>query len=604
MECVKKIIKKLFSVDYRALALFRISVGLVLFIDLLFRLSEVYSLYSDSGVLPRSFFLYLYTNESLISAHLISGSWIVTGLLILVQIYFSITLIIGHRTRLSTFLSWILLISLHLRNPLVNNGGDFVMRAILLWGIFLPWGNYLSLDSLKSKAKKITKSYALSFATAGILLQGACVYYFSGILKNGEAWQLTHKAIEYALHQQQFSSALGQWLLQFPKLLEVLTIFTINLEIVAPLLLFIPIFTAQFRIVIFALFMILQVGINLSMANLMIFGYITTILLIPFLPSSFFDWVSRSFRKLGKIGLEIYYDGECGICKRIVIFLNSVLLLNRSTKISPSSVNPEVLDLMNKENSWIVRDKDGNTFTHFEAIAVVLRHSPVFFWISPFLKIPGVSKIGKISYQRFAQNRAHTCVVESPSTCTVVCDKIKKYALQVGASLLIIYMITSNVYSTNTAKYDFLSPKIIRENIAYVFSLNQNWGMFAPDPAISNGWFRVIGTRSDDVEFDLFTGEAGVAHKTPTLDKPASISAISNGRWTHYFAKLRSDRYATFRQPYAYYLCKKWHENYPNEDLVKLDFQFIYEISDKEFSSTTVDQYTYYNYECPEIGEK
>jgi Vitamin K-dependent gamma-carboxylase len=59
-----------------------------------------------------------------------------------------IALIVGFQTRIATILFFIILSSIIHRNPIVVNGEDMVVRLLLLYGMFSPWGEALSVDSL------------------------------------------------------------------------------------------------------------------------------------------------------------------------------------------------------------------------------------------------------------------------------------------------------------------------------------------------------------------------------------------------------------------------------------------------------------------------
>ena len=52
-----KWLEKMFSIDVRALSAFRVGVGLILFVDYIFRALDIESFYSSKGVLPLSSFI-------------------------------------------------------------------------------------------------------------------------------------------------------------------------------------------------------------------------------------------------------------------------------------------------------------------------------------------------------------------------------------------------------------------------------------------------------------------------------------------------------------------------------------------------------------------
>ena len=132
-----------FGLDLRALALFRILLGVILLVDLAARAGDIGVFYADSGVLPRVDLLDRVDTGATpwsVSLHMISGLPGVQVALFAVAAFCAFCLLIGHRTRLFTVLSWLLLLSLHNRNPAVLNAGDVLFRMLLFWSMFLPSG--------------------------------------------------------------------------------------------------------------------------------------------------------------------------------------------------------------------------------------------------------------------------------------------------------------------------------------------------------------------------------------------------------------------------------------------------------------------------------
>ena len=75
-------------------------------------------------------------------------------LFMLIGLISAVMFIIGYRTKLSHFITTIIIISIHNKAVIVENAGDFVLNCMLVWTFFLPLGSALSLDSLKSSLKK------------------------------------------------------------------------------------------------------------------------------------------------------------------------------------------------------------------------------------------------------------------------------------------------------------------------------------------------------------------------------------------------------------------------------------------------------------------
>lgn len=288
-------LKELFSIDSRALSIFRIFIAIILFFDLFVRSFSLTAHYTDSGTLPLSFYFERYIDTGWISIHLFNGSFVYQSLLFGISFIFAISLLLGYRTKISAVMSWFLLISLHSRNPTVLQGGDIMLRLLLFWAMFLPLNLRYSLDSKFGKTKNDKKIY--SFGTAGILLQVAFVYFFSALLKTGEDWYPDGTAVYYALQLDQFATYIGKFLLNFPDLLFGMTYFVYFLEMIGPILLFSPIFFKQFRLVSSFSFFAVLIGMALCM-RLGHFPFIGIAAFILFLPGFFFDYLSNKIKFL------------------------------------------------------------------------------------------------------------------------------------------------------------------------------------------------------------------------------------------------------------------------------------------------------------------
>ena len=139
-------LRAVFSVDLRGLALFRIALGLILIADLLIRAPDLILWLSDDGLTPREWIIQ-WNNEWRFSLYFIHGHWLWAVLLNCVAALSAVALILGYRTRLSTLASFVLLGSLHFRAPMLLQGGDILLVAMLFWSIFLPMGARYSIDA-------------------------------------------------------------------------------------------------------------------------------------------------------------------------------------------------------------------------------------------------------------------------------------------------------------------------------------------------------------------------------------------------------------------------------------------------------------------------
>ena len=306
MENMKKIvaekIREWFSLDYRSLAVLRIGVGITIILDLVQRASDLRAFYSDTGVLPRSELIRIGSSPWDISIHMMSGLVSFEGILFLLAAIFAIMLIAGYRTRLAITLSWFFLISLQLRNPMVLQGGDIVLRVTMFWMMFLPLGQTWSLDRFLNRISPTINKLVTSPATIAYIIQICLIYLMSGILKTGIPWH-DGTAVYYALNVDQLITPFAAWIREFPGLMTLLTHGVWYLETFSIILFFSPWKTAFFRMAGIVAFALLQVGFNSGM-RLGLFGIISVVATFGLVPSAFWDdWLPRitssSLRNLG-----------------------------------------------------------------------------------------------------------------------------------------------------------------------------------------------------------------------------------------------------------------------------------------------------------------
>jgi hypothetical protein len=228
-------LQRAITLDLRSLALCRLATGLVILGDLISRLQSFRIHYTDDGILPREL---LFEMEGLRfpTVYAMSGWDVYLLLLFLFHAIVALSLLLGYRTRLSCLLAWYLTVSLQERCFMANNGGDRILATILFWGMFLPWGERLSIDSLARKEEPGEPSEVRSAATAILVGQPILVYLISVFHKVEPTW-LRGEVLHYALQSDFYAYPMAFFLLPYPALLRGLTYLTIAWELIGPILL-------------------------------------------------------------------------------------------------------------------------------------------------------------------------------------------------------------------------------------------------------------------------------------------------------------------------------------------------------------------------------
>lgn len=285
--------RELFGIDVRALAVYRVALGVLLLLDLANRTRFLSAHYTDDGLVSRTLMIPRMKTWTL-SLYWMNGTAGFAAAMFLIAALFALLLLVGYRTRLATIVSWVLLVSLQYRNPLVCHAGDHVLRLLLFWGMFLPLGICGSVDSRLAADRNVELGprAVLSLGSLGLLLQVASIYFFAALLKSSPVWYREGTALYYALSLDRLSTPAGRWLLNFPELCRWLSLGTVGLELFAPALAFFPIGTRYLRTVV----VLLMFGFHLGMAvtmNLILFPYICMTAWLVFLPSGFWERMSQ-----------------------------------------------------------------------------------------------------------------------------------------------------------------------------------------------------------------------------------------------------------------------------------------------------------------------
>ncbi len=279
----------------------RIGIALILLVDLAIRTLSIKAFMTDEGILPLDILKNYNWNPYYFSFHALSGDLWWQVLLVILNTICIISLLIGYRTRLFTFICWVFLVSIQNRNPFILQGGDELLRIILFWAVFLPWGERYSIQ----KTSTYSNDY-FSVANVGYLFLIASVYFFSALLKTSPEWHGDGTALYYALSIDQIRLPFGTLLYQFPNLLTWLTHTVYYIELLAPLLIICPFVPIKARLIGIISIALLHVGFYLSL-YVGLFYIIGIVSLIGILPSSCIDWFER---KLYKNKVEVISNSE------------------------------------------------------------------------------------------------------------------------------------------------------------------------------------------------------------------------------------------------------------------------------------------------------
>ncbi len=569
-----KFLVRMFGIDLRALAAFRVAIGVILLIDLCHRARYLVAHYTDYGVLPRNIVTEFFSNQAFWSLHLINGSAVAQVALFLVAGGFAFALMIGYRTQIAIFVSWVLLVSLQNRNPMVLNAGDVLLRCLLFWSMFLPLGAWYSVDrALQDIHSKLPsgQSRTVSIATAAILLQVACVYFVTGFLKNHASWYPDGTASYMALSIDHFTTPFGNWMRDHYEFLRYSTYGVLALERFGSILFVTPWFSSQARLCVALALMAMHAGFATTM-HLGMFPYIDMASLLILIDGPYWrkfgSWMSG-----GKSAqIQIFYDTDCGFCRKMAYLVQEFTGLQRN-QVSPASENEGVQLRMTEAYSWVVLNRvDGSMAIRWAAFVAVLRHSPVFGLFARLLPLLQMQRLGdwlynQVAYRRDVFGRFSAILLPyRPVQLTA-----RSWLGQAVLALAIAAVAQENI--ADLRKEDNYINWL--SQTAMLTRLDQSWDMFAPFPMTDDGWYVMDGHLRDGSRMDVWRETPGI----PSFDKPQLVSRYyPTQRWRKYLMNLWLARYQQYRLPFGRWLCRSRNEGVAeNKQLVTFKIHYVEE---------------------------
>lgn len=271
------------ALDLRALAFFRIVLGLCGLADVALSAWQVEPFFTDHGILPRSDLQLPWVSRWFCVFLLGGESWQQLPWMLLAALC-ALLVIWGRHTRLALLCLWYLLACLHVRDSLPADRGAMLWEVMAFWGLFLP------LDARWSWAAgrhpdwiKLPNAYR-SLATVALFCQFSMIYFFCGLLKNGPEWVVYANATQLACASAQVSTAYSEWLSQFTEPLKWATVATIGLECLVPFWLLCPLQHRPLRLLTVAALVLFHLH-NQLLFRLGFFPLMNALFILVLLPS-------------------------------------------------------------------------------------------------------------------------------------------------------------------------------------------------------------------------------------------------------------------------------------------------------------------------------
>ncbi len=297
MDNPGKLLTKTFAMDLRSLAVFRMALGLLILWDLLWQRWPCLHAHYSGGVMDPA----LLADESrmlgwFLSLHQLFPDPTALHTLFAVQALLAVALIAGWRTWVIAPLNWLLLCSLQAANFFVLDGGDALLRLMLLFGCFLPLGARWSLDARRRQSPALTTLPPVFLpAAACLMLQVAAVYWFSVFFKTDPMWTQSYDLLYYAFHTPLYAKAPALFLAGYPALLKVVTFLVYWWEVLGPLWVLVMASKPRLRLAGIGVFWLFHFMIFLSF-GLEVFSFACMTGWVVFVPGKLWDRFNHETR--------------------------------------------------------------------------------------------------------------------------------------------------------------------------------------------------------------------------------------------------------------------------------------------------------------------
>ena len=561
-------VKEFFTLDVRSLALWRIFLASLIFLDWVDRWPDVRRLFSDEGLIPRA----AITGIQPISAFMLHGSpWFTAALFLIAQI-FSLLMLVGWRTPFVTLVSWFFLVGIHARNPSLMTGGDHLLRAMTLWAIFLPLGACWSLDAARPGTKPAS-SRVLSAATVAYLAQICIVYWFAAAWKWLGPWREEGTAVYLTLSIEHLTTRFGLLLKGYPDLCWWLTHATIWLETLGPAVLFLPFNVALQRLIVIPAFILFHAGLALSL-ELGHFAFVCMIAWLPLLPGAFWDRLWSQMRVPAVAGLTIAYDPDRPRAARWLAWLRTFLFLGESA-FEPAREEGGLLTRARREGGWVVVDGAGKEHFGQSALHLLFRLSPA--WSSLGFLVNGAFGAWLAGYigrghwhKRGAEERTGKPAWTPPGGLAVNAVVLfLVFYIFLCNGVAFASSILRDQYPEQARRVLPLMPDQVWQ-MGSALGIDQGWGLFAPEPGRRFGWYVLVGMKKDGSRVDLLTGNK--VTDTEGWGRPDFLAiTYDSSRWRKMFMNLPEIRNYPYLLPgLSRYYFDRWNAEHTGDDQIQL----------------------------------
>lgn len=570
-------VKNIFKLDLRSLALVRILLGILAFFDTMRRIGDLDAFYVDSGIISRSDLINEFGNYWKMTLLNLNGSYEFALILALLGMTAAITFALGWRTRLSNLILWLVTFSFQARFPEANtSGGDYIIRILYFYCLFLPMGAAYSVDHAVSGKKYESNEY-LSVFSAMWVMQIFLIYFFTFLYKWAPVYHTTYEAVWYMLQLDFYTTSVGKWLGQQYQLTRVLSFASYALEIVGPIIILIPWKRDLFRSAAVVSFWLFHLGIGLTM-HLGNFVPICLIMWAAMIPTTWWDYLERKWIDSTEPLLTLYYDVDSKFARQLSQILKEMLFLH--VNVEPSSVLEA--GHFDENKRLAIREDKFSLITGFAVLPKLLstshfsivRKLGLILGSDLSIYLNEVQEVGSVqpASNHRPSNKIFNALQAIAETLGFGTVKYKLNRLEKALGALVLVLIIGwNIDGYVDEDTQYMAFPL--RKIMYTLQLNQGWAMFAPHPQLSDGWWVMDGKLKNGSSWDALN------NKEVNFDRPDYFwETYSSDDWRKFMDNLQGSRDEKYLLALGKFLCRRWNsEHGGGEQLETFNLYFMQE---------------------------
>ncbi|MBB6100073.1 hypothetical protein HNR42_003538 [Deinobacterium chartae] len=536
--------------DVRALAVFRVGLGIAMIVDSLQLVPWLYTLFGDDSIVPRWWAIGPHSSFTLLHAG--GDTWFVTLFFALYYLT-ALAIIVGYRANLAMLLGCIMAASVQYGNTYIDSGASDLLKLYLLWGAFLPVGARWSLDAALRPTPPQSESNVFSISSAVLIFQIMALYMCGAAMKTGADWH-DGSALEKVLrHAPTLTEPWTNSLLAYPGLLKFGTHAALALEYVAPVLFLLGGWPR-------AIGMLALIGLHVGIESMLAIGAFPTIAiagLLVLIPAQVWNLRKRRFAE----GATLFYDDASPYWGRVAR-LTRVFLCLDGLELRPAREDERAHTLQQQHASWVLQLPGGPLLTGGDALIELMTRSP----LRVLGRLLGLRPLRALVNWAFALSGRH------PQTADLLIPsyRARRWRPRYVSELIVLVLAAGSLGSAvlNAAGLKQYVPSYVSP-----LGLSQSWGMFAPVVIRDVGWAvaeaRTQSGRVIDPNQYLLHGRTEVSY-----ERPAALNGfIGSERWRKYWESAGYD--VNLAQFFTGYLCHYWNTRHSSDTIVEIKLTFL-----------------------------